>query len=200
MATGFTLQDALTALGVVRVFVSDPDDYDTLVALPTEGDVSVVAPQNLNELTAPELTGDVPHDAWVTTGKVTATVPVIYTGADQLRLFSATGTASVGVGYPQRPVFRRLFIVPLIEMDTTNPEAPEISYDGSTWTPQAPTNSIMLWRVVPVYPEITSSWNNGGKIIVPVTFNAFFDATRTSGHNVMTIGNPADYGMTDFVV
>lgn len=199
MATGFNLAAGLTALGVVRVFVEDPE-YDIFVALPTEGAITVNAPQNLNRLTAPELTGDVAHDAWVTNGQVTVVVPVIYTGADQLRLLSATGAASIGTSHPIRPTYRKLFVIPLEEMDLTDPDAPTITYLSEVWAPEAPVNSIMFWKTVPVYPEITSSWENGGKIIIPVTFEVFFDGTKPSGHKVFTVGDPTTAGIVDFVI
>ena len=77
-ATGFSLSDALNAIGVARVFIGDPFTAGGLTSLPTEGEIRVGVSQTLNRLTAPEHTGEVAHDAWVVPGQVSITVPVIY--------------------------------------------------------------------------------------------------------------------------
>lgn len=193
-ATGFSLNDAIAALGVARAFIGDPFTANGLVALPTEGEIVPSTPQTLNRLTAPELTGDVAHDAWVTPGQTTVTVPVIYTGATQLASLSATGSASAGHTSPQRPTYTSLVLFPLKEMSTADP--PTISYDGLTWTPAAPANALWFWKVVPQRPDLRMAFDNGGKIILPVTFEVFFDNARPAGHKLFTHGNPVTAGIT----
>jgi hypothetical protein len=193
-ATAFDLNTALSALGVARAFIGDPFTASGLDALPTEGEIAVSAPQNLNRLTAPELTGEVAHDAWVTPGQTTVTVPVIYTGAAQLAMLSAHGSASEGSNAPKRPTYTSLVLIPLKEMSTADP--PAISYDGITWTPAAPANALWFWKVVPQRPDLRMAFDNGGKVIIPVTFEVFFDAARPAGHKLFTVGDPVAAGIT----
>lgn len=193
-ATAFSLADAIKALGVARAFTGDPFTASGLAALPTEGAVSVSSPQNLNRLTAPELTGDVAHDAWVTPGQTTVTVPVIYSGATQLAKLSAHASASEGYNSPRRPTYTSLALIPLIEMSTADP--PTIAYDGVSWTPAAPLNSVWFWKVVPQRPDLSMAFDNGGKIILPVTFEVFYDNARPAGHRLFTVGDPVAAGIT----
>lgn len=200
-ATAFALADAIAALGVARAFIGDAFTEGGLTALPTEGEVTVSAPQSLNRLTAPELTGDVAHDAWVVPGQVTVTVPVIYTGAAQLATLSAHGSASEGYTSPKRPTYTSLVLIPLKEMSTADP--PTISYTGTTpvWSPAAPVNSLWFWKTVPQRPDLRMAFDNGGKIILPVTFEVFFaDSTSypgvPNGQRIFTHGDPVAKGVT----
>lgn len=195
MLTAFSLSAALSALGVARAFIGDPFTASGMSALPTEGQINASSPQNLNRLTAPELTGDVAHDAVVTPGQTTITVPVIYTGAAQLASLSAHGSASEGYSSPKSPTYTSLLLVPLKEMSTAAP--PTLAYDGTTWTPAAPANSIWFWKVVPQRPDLSMAFENGGKVILPVTFEAFFDADRPEGHKLFTVGDPIAHGITE---
>lgn len=202
-ASGFTLVEALQAVGVARVFIGDPFTEGALVALPTEGTIETNAPQELNVLTAPELTGGIAHDAWVVPGQTTITVPVIYGDPTIFSLLSAHGSLNEGYTSPQRPVYTALVIIPLLEMDTTV-DPPIISYDG-TWSPGPPDRSIWFWKVVPTTPSLSMSWDNGGKVIVPVTFTVFFaDADEYSnipnGQRVRTYGDPAAEGVTGIAI
>lgn len=194
-ATSFALSAAIEALGVARAFIGDPFTASSLDALPTEGAINVTAPQNLNRLTAPELTGEVAHDAWVIPGQITVTVPVIYTGAAQLASLSAHGSASEGYSGPQRPTYTSLVLIPLMEMNTGVDPA-TISYDGVTWAPAAPANSLWFWKVVPQRPDLSMAFDNGGKIILPVTFEVFYDNARPAGHRLFTVGDPVAAGIT----
>jgi hypothetical protein len=210
-ASGFSLSQALSALGVARVFIGDPFTVGGLKALPTEGEISVSAAQQLNRLVATELTGDVAHDAWVTPGQVTVTVPVIYTGAAQIDDLSAHGTAHEGFSGPQRPTFTSLAIIPLAEMDTSV-DPPTIGYNSAAvapatpWTPAAPANSMWFWKVVPQKPDLSMSWDNGGKIIIPVTFEVFYAgdtgkyAGIPNGQKVYTHGDPVAEGVTGLAI
>jgi hypothetical protein len=194
-ATAIPLSAALEALGVARAFDGDPFTASGLAALPTEGAISVAAPQNLNRLTAPELTGDVAHDAWITPGQLTVTVPVIYAGAAQLARLSAHGSASEGYSGPRRPTFTSLVLIPLQEMNTSVDPA-TISYDGVTWAPAPPANSIWFWKVVPQRPDLSMAFENGGKVILPVTYEVFYDNARPAGHRLFTVGDPVAAGIT----
>lgn len=210
-ASAFSLSQAIEALGVARAFIGDPFTANGLTALPTEGEISVSAPQNMNTLTATELTGEVAHDAFVTPGQITVTVPVIYTGAAQLAALSAHGSASEGYSSPQRPTYTSLVLIPLIEMDTSV-DPPTISYDAAAvspatpWDPAAPTNSLWFWKVVPQRPDLSMAFDNGGKIILPVTFTAFYAgdsgdyAGIPAGQKIFTAGDPVAKGVTGLAI
>ena len=206
-ATGFSLSDALNAIGVARVFIGDPFTAGGLTSLPTEGEIRVGVSQTLNRLTAPEHTGEVAHDAWVVPGQVSITVPVIYGDATLFSTLSAHGASGEGYSAPQRPTYTSLVIIPLLEMDTTV-DPPTISYDGTTWAPAAPTRALWFWKTVPQRPEMGMAWDNGGKVIVPVTFEAFFAgdtgdyAGIPDGQKVYTYGDPASVanGVTGLLI
>jgi hypothetical protein len=199
-ATGFSLSTALSSLGVARAFIGDPFTSGGLTALPTEGAISATSPQNLNRLTAPELTGEVAHSALITPGQTTVTVPVIYTGAAQLATLSAHGSASEGYTSPQEPTYTSLVLIPLEEMNTSV-DPPTISYDGLAWAPAAPANSLWFWKVVPQRPDLSMAFENGGKVILPVTFEVFYAGSAApysnipAGHKLFTVGDPVAAGV-----
>jgi hypothetical protein len=210
-ATGFGLADAIAALGVARVFYGDPFTSGGLIALPTEGEITATISQELNRLTAPELTGGVAHDAWVTPGQITVTVPVIYAGAAQIATLSAHGSAHEGFTSPQRPSYTSLVILPLLEMDQST-DPPTISYGLAgepavgTWSPAAPSNALWFWKTVPTKPDISMAWENGGKVIIPVSFEVFFAGDAEpydgipNGQKVYTHGDPVETGVTGLAI
>lgn len=200
-AQGFNLADALAAIGVARVFIGDPFTEGGLISVPTEGAIESGVGQTLNRLTAPEHTGEVAHDAWVVPGQAQITVPVIYGDADLFATLSAHGQAGEGYSAPQRPVYMSLAIIPLLEMDLSS-DPPSIAYDGTTWSPAPPTRALWFWKVVPQRPQLSMAWENGGKVIVPVTFEAFYAgdsgqyAGIPNGQKVYTYGDPVARGVT----
>lgn len=191
-AAAFPLSEAIQAIGVARAFIGDPFTANGLDALPTEGAITPSLPQTLNRLTASELTGEVAHDAWVVPGQITVTVPVIYGGAVTLAMLSAHGASGDGFAGPQKPTYTSLVLFPLREMSG---DPASISYDGLAWTPAAPVHAMWFWRVVPQRPDLSLAWENGGKVILPVTFEVFYDAARPSGQRIFTVGNPVTQGI-----
>lgn len=194
-ATGYTLSAATTSIGPSRVFYGDPFTIGGLLALPHEGPITITAPQNVNQAEYAELTGNIPHSAVITPGAVEVTVPVIYTGAAQMAALSAHGAASEGYSSPRSPTFTSLVIMPWADLDTTA-DPPTFGYDGTTWTPQAPVNARWFWKVIAMRPDFASAFENNGKTVMPVTFRAFYDSARPSGHRVFTVGNPVTAGVT----
>jgi hypothetical protein len=191
-ATAFDLAQAIQSIGPGRVFMGDPTTIGGMLPIPTQGEIAATMPQNMNPLTAPELTGDVPHDAWITPGQPTVTVPAIYGGEDTLARFSATGSAGDGFTSPKKPVYTSLAIFPLSELSTDDP--PSIGFDGTDWTPGAPVHALWFWKCVPIRPDFRLAWDDGGKIILPVTFNVFYDATKPVGIRIFAQGDPFDQG------
>lgn len=198
-AIAFALTEAAVSMGVLRAFIGDPFTNGGLVALPTQGDIQESVPQNLNVLTADELSGEVPLSASVVQGKPTVTVPVIWTGATMAALLSAHGSASEGYSSPQDPTYTSLVLFPLSEMDNTL-DPPRIGYAAAAWTPGIPANARFYWKTLPRRPDMSSAFENNGRIIVPVTFDVFYDFDRPSGHRVRTYGNPATQGITTILI
>lgn len=199
------LNDALSALGVAKVFIGDPFTADGLTALVTQGRVSATVGQELNRLTAPEYTGDVAHDAWVVPTRTVVTVPVL-NHPDNWAALSAHGTAHEGFASPQRPTYTSLVIIPLLDMDTSV-DPPTISYNGTVWDPVAgPVRSIWFWKTVPIRPEFGWQWEEGGKDIVQVQFEVFYAggsgdyAGIPNGQKIFTAGDPVAEGVTGIAI
>jgi hypothetical protein len=205
--TPFQLQDALRAVGVARVFVGDPFTANGMLPLgATEGDIEVNIPEELNTLTAPELTGGIAHQATVTLGEVTLVVPLIMGDPALWAKVSAFGSGTGGGhSIPQNVVTTSVAFVPLSELGGG------LSYDGTTWARLAgngvaaatgvtaePQNAIWLWRAVPSNPGFRSRYEDGGKVIQDITFTAMWsqNAGVPEGHKVYTRGNPVARGIT----
>jgi hypothetical protein len=188
--TAFALSTAATSLGVARAFIGDPFTTGGMTPLPTQGEIVESIPQNLNELTLPELTGEVPHSAVIIPGKPTVTVPVIWTGATLDALLSAHGSSHEGYGSPRTPTYTSLLIIPLSQLDTTA-DPPTISYNGTVWAPSAPTDARYYWKCIPRRPDFSNKFEGNGQVIVPVTFDVFYDANRPSGHRIRSYGGAA---------
>ena len=196
--TPFTLTQAIAAIGVAEVFVGDPMTTGGLTSLgATEGTITFNAPENLNGLTAPELTGEVMHSAVVTPGAVTITVPLILSAAAQLLKISPRGKASMGNSVPQQVVPTSAVVIPRAELGggLTNAGATYTrtagnGVAGATGAPAAPVFTIWLWRAIPSFPSLPYAFGNGGKVITEVTFTGMFDASKPEDHKVYTIGDP----------
>lgn len=194
----FSLAQAIASIGVAQVFVGDPMTTGGLTVLgATEGNITFNAPENMNELMAPELSGEAPHQAVVTPGKVTVTVPLILSNPAQLLKISPRGKASMGNSAPQQVVATSVVIMPLIELGggltnatTTYTRTAGNGVAGATGAGAAPQYTIWIWRAVPTFPSLPFQFSNGGKIIVEVTFTAFFDGTKPEDHKIYTIGDP----------
>lgn len=201
MLTPFTLTAAIQAMGVAQVFVGDALTAvgGMLVLGATEGEISVNIPQDMNPLTAPELTGGVVHQSTTTLGAVTVTVPLILSDMSVLTKISPTGTASGGYSTPQKVAETTVLILPLNQLGGGLTKAAV----GTAWSRTAgngvaasaaapPTNAVWLWRATPSFASLPFAYGNGGKVIVSVTFTAMFDGTKPEGHKVYTIGDPYD--------
>ena len=71
MIAPFTLAEAIAAIGVAEVYIGNPMVDDGMLSLgATEGTIEFTPTQSMNPLTAPELTGNVPHQATATLDQV----------------------------------------------------------------------------------------------------------------------------------
>jgi hypothetical protein len=197
-ATAFALTAAATSRGVLRAFIGDPFTNGGLVALPTEGEIQQPGMQELNMMRAPELTGGAPLSASVVMADPVVTVPVIWNNTVEA-LLSAHGSASDGYSSPQDPTYTSLVLIPLSELDTSV-DPPTFGYAAAAWAPTAPVAARWYWKTIPIRPDVSSGFDNNGKVIVPVRFQVFYDFDRPSGHRVMTRGNPAAQGITTILI
>lgn len=206
--TPFSLASALKAIGVAEVFVGDPLTTGGMSSLgATEGTISFEAPQTLNPLTAPELTGEAAHQATVVYGAVRVTVPLILGDPTIFAKISPTGSKSAGNSVPQKVFETSVLIIPRAELGGG------LSNTGSNWTRTAgngvaaatgvgaaPQNAIWMWRATPTFAALPFSYGNGGKVITEVTFTAMFDVSKPEGHKLYTIGDPTAITPTPIAV
>ncbi len=194
----FSLAQAIASIGVAELFVGDPLTTGGLTSLgAVEGTITFNAPEELNMLTAPELTGMVAHSAVVTPGAVTVTVPMILSNPTQLLKISPRGKASMGNSVPQLVTTTSVVIMPRAELGgglsntaATYTRTAGNGVAGASGAGAAPVFTIWIWKAVPSFPSLPFAFGNGGKIITEVTFTAFFDATKPEDHKVFTIGDP----------
>lgn len=197
--TPFTLSTALQSIGVAEVFIGDPLVADSMVSLgATEGTIAFKAPFTQNDLTAPELTGDTPHQTTVVPGKVIITASVIMGDPALWALINPLGKASGGTSSPQAVVETGVLIIPRSELGPI--DGTGLFYDTAAtagWSLNGvkssaadPTNAIWLWRAGVSFGDVNYAYANGGKVIVEVTFNAMFDASKPEYHKIYTIGDP----------
>ena len=196
-----TLTSALKALGKAVPLVGDWTTSGGLTALgATEGPIveTGMAPQ-INGLTAPEHTGGVLHDATITPGPVSITIPTILGDNTIWAKINPWGGSGVPSN-PVRPIFTGLFLVPISAF--TDPAG--ISYNGTLWTPTGVDtnpdflNSILFGKGFLTHGDVSHPFENGGKSITPVTFTPMWDSRLPSGKNVWVRGNPVTQGVTTF--
>jgi hypothetical protein len=202
MISPFTLSEAIAAIGVAEVFIGDPMTDDGMISLgATEGTIEFTPTQAMNPLTAPELTGNVPHQAVATLDQVMIKCSVILGDPDLYAKISPWGAKGGGHSNPQKVAETSVLLIPRGEVGGG------LDWDAGAGTPQwvrtagngvaaatgaqaAPVNAVWLWRAYPMFEALPFQYGNGGKILVPVTFTAMFDATKPEGHKVYTIGDP----------
>lgn len=207
----FQLTDVLKAIGVAEVFIGDPFTVNGMISLGAiEGNVEVAAPQTMNSLTAPEMTGGVPHQATTVLDAVTITVSVIMGDTALYPKISPTGDSSGGYSFPQPVAETSVLVIPRAEVgggltwDTTGTPAWKrtagFGVGAATGTAAQPKNAVWFWRATPTFGNLPYSYANGGKVLTQVTFHAMFDAARPEGHKVFTIGNPRGVAPTPIAV
>jgi hypothetical protein len=198
MITPFELEEALRAMGVAEVFVGDPTVVAGMVSLgATEGEIGVEIVEGTNNLTAPELTGGIPHQAHTTLESAIVTVPLILGDPDLWARISATGTKGGGYSAPQPVQETTVLVIPRSELGAG------LSYGGGppkVWAPAAPENAVWLWRAFPLRGRVPFRYAEGGKVITEVRFQGMFDASKPEGQKVYTIGDPSLVGITNVVL
>lgn len=197
MLTPFSLSAALLAIGVAEVFIGDPLVADGMVSLgATEGTIEVMATQTSNELTAPELTGNVAHAATTTLDQVSVKCNIIMGDADLYEKISPWGAPGGGHSTPQQVVTTTVLVIPRaevgggLEYDTAWARTAGNGVAAASGPSAAPVNAVWLWKAFPTFGALPFQYANGGKVLVEVTFKAMFDGTKMEGQKVYTIGDP----------
>lgn len=183
-----TLSSALKSIGVAQVFVGDPmhTGGGGMVNLgATEGAITFTPTETMNELTAPEYTGGVAHQATVVPGAITIAVPLIMGDATIFSKIMANGKKGDGFSSPQPVLPTTVLIIPITELGAG------LAYAAGAWTPPGTLqNAIWLWRAFPTMGAMPFAYANGGKVITTVTFHGMFDASKPEGQKVYSIGDP----------
>lgn len=203
MLVPFSLTEALSAIGVAEVYLGDPLVSDGMESLgATEGTIEASATQQMNELTAPELTGNVAHAATAVLDQVQIKCNVILGDVDLYAKISPWGAAGGGHSIPQNVVTTSVLLIPRgevgggLEWDTT--AVPAIKWvrtagngvAAATEVAAAPKHAVWLWKAYAMFGPLPFQYSNGGKVMVEVTFRAMFDASKPEGQKVYTIGDP----------
>lgn len=207
----FSLTNALQAIGVAEVFVGDPLTASGLTSLgATEGNIEVALPWENNELTAPELTGKVAHQATTTLGAVTIKASVILGDPALYSKISPVGGNGGGFSIPQKVAETAVVVIPRSQVGGGLANATGLTAGwvrtagngvaGATDTDAAPVNAVWLWRATMSFGNLPYSYSAGGKVLVEVTFTGMFDASKPEGHKVYTIGDPTAITPTPIAV
>jgi hypothetical protein len=192
------LTAALAAIGNAHVYVGD--------AITAQGGMSALGKKNgpatvsveetYSDLTA-EQTGPTVHARKLMGVQISVTVPLIVDGTVWAKI-SPTGTKGGGWSTPQTPTPTTVWIAPDDEVGgglaypSAGPWARTAGngVGAASGAGAAPVNSFWIWRAVPSMGDVAYSYDDGGRMVVPVTFTSMFDASKPEGHKVYTIGDP----------
>lgn len=189
-----TLAQALQAMGNAHVYVGDPFTLNGMVALgQKDGAVDVAFSEEFSDLTAPEITGASVHQSTLRGVGLTVTIPLIMGDDTIWAKISPSGTKGGGRSNPIAAVTTAVLIAPDSEV---TPSPPGLGYNGTVWTPAAPKNSIWIWRARASRGGLSFTSDNGGKVVMPVTFTGMFYGANPEDHKIYTIGDPIVQGIS----
>lgn len=185
--TSLTVQ----ALPVALVQGDKAHPWESIGAV--EGDITENGGWNENALTALQ-TGDIPHQATVTSARVSLTIPVIAGGARFWKLVEPTGDED-GPPEVDTPVKEKsIFLIPRAEIGAG------LSYEGSTWSPAAPINSLFFPRAYLSRGAVPRPRAGGGKSTVQVTATPLYYSAGPAGKRGWVRGDPVAKGYTTFKI
>lgn len=195
--TGYPdLELYLRELGKAVAYVGDPFTANGLVPLgATEGDVTVAANAEMNNLTFPEETGPAVHEARVQGENPVITLPLIIGNPALWAQLSPDGTTGGGFKSPQRVVDTSLVLFPVSEIEDG------LAYPAlGPWAPAAPVHALWFWRVY--FNKVLGTFRqaDGGKVIETVTAQVMYDKARPDGQRLYTRGDPAAKGITSIII
>ena len=216
MATTYNLLDLTAqtrAIGRASVFYATgayayaaaPTGADlTLTHLgDTEGEIDITANEEYSDLTLPELTGPAIHERYVSGESPQITLPMYAADAALRAILSPDGSAHGGNWRRRAVTEYALVIVPeevfiesntqaaLVYTNTAGTGAWTVGGDAATAAQLAILDlSIWFWRghftkAMPIY-----RFEDGGKVVKEVTFQAMFNDSMPDGHHLYTVGRP----------
>jgi hypothetical protein len=176
-------------LAVALVAADKAHPWESVGAI--EGDISEGGGWDENMLTALQ-TGGIVHQATVTPQKLALTMPIIAGAAQFWRLCEPTGLPD-GPPETDAPVKEKaLFLVPRAAVGAG------LSYEGSSWSPAAPANSLFFPRCYLSRGPIPRPRANGGKSIVTVTAVPMYYSAGPSGKRGWVRDDPVAKGYSTF--
>jgi hypothetical protein len=201
------LSAALSAIGNAQAYIGNPFSAGGLAPLGAkEGPIEVEVEETANDLTAEELTGPMVHERTIMGVSVRITVPLILGDTALYAKINPLGSRSGGHDAPQAVTPTSLVIIPDKEVGggltnatgATSGWVRAIGYGfaAATASDAAPIHAFWLWRCIPVTPSRSYTYENGGKIVTPVTFQGMFYATNPDGQRLYTVGDPSAQGVT----
>jgi hypothetical protein len=199
-----TLSSALAALGKAVPAIGDwttPGGLQPLGA--TEGPITEIGlgGANINKLTAVEHTGGLAHQATITPGDISVSIPLIIGDSTLWSKITPYGSGDGPPDNPAPPTETGLWLVPLACFS-----GGAISYNGTVWAPAGIENtdlfknSILFGRGFFTHADVPHPFDNGGKAIVTVTYTPMYDARLPSGKRGWVRGNPVAKGVSTFRV
>lgn len=190
-----SLSNYIRALGQAYVYVGSATVSSGLAALgATEGEIQIEETFKFNDLTAPEWTGDTPHDRKIDGQHIKITVPLIFGDPSVYSKIYPDGTKGGGYSKPQAVIPTTLVIMPFSDIPSS------LSYNGTVWAPAAPVHAVWMWKAVPTPGRYGFKHDNGGKVIREIVFEAMFDDTKPEGQKIYTIGDPVTQGVTGILI
>lgn len=189
-----SLANYIKSIGTAYVYTGDLLTTGGLAVLgATEGELGVDEQFQMNNLTAPEWTGEAIHESNIDGSSIEVTVPLIMGDSALYDKISPYGTAGGGYSKPTPVVETGVFIVSRKEV----PDA-GLSLAGGTWAPTAPLHYVIIPRAYIMPGRFAFKHQDGGKVIREVTIRAMFDDTRPEGGKLYTYGPTAD--LTGFAI
>lgn len=214
MIAASALTAALKAMGPAAILAGDPMTNSGMIHVGEfEGDRTFDVEFTENKLTLPERTGGVPHDAtvnvnaasikgsFVLNSRTTSVWPTI----------SPHGVRGGGSKGFNAVVPTTVLLIPYSELggsldwDSAGAPAQWVRTAGNgapaaAGAAAAPVNAVWLWKAYPVFTSVPYNFNEGGKVLVDVTFVAMLDMTKPDGHMVYTLGDPRTLAPTPILV
>lgn len=201
------LSAALQAIGNAQAYIGSPFVANGLSPLGAkEGAIEIEIEEEANDLTAPELTGPMVHERTIMGIGCRITIPLILGDTALYAKIDPLGSRSAGSDSPQAVTPTSLVIIPDSEVGggLTNAlgttagwtRAAGYGFAGASGAGAAPVHAFWLWRAIPTAPSRSYSYENGGKVITPVTFQGMFYAANPAGQKLYTVGDPAAQGVT----
>lgn len=205
------LDSALLAIGKAAIFYAPAWDFASDLHADfqflgfTEGEVRATMNETYNPLTMNEYTGEAPHEETVSGERPELTIPLFAADPNLRTILSPTGSASGGKRRNQPVVTYTLWVLPeeiFIDPADATGQADELvlAPTGSGWTMdgQALTArqtellglGAIFWRVRFGKPDLVYRWEEGGKVVVPVTAMTLYQKLAPNGIRLYALGDP----------